>query len=60
MMYCCIEEHIKRNFCKSNNYTRINDEDKRLICAKLSLFTKTSKKRLALLLCDIPNCSKGY
>jgi len=57
-LYCCIEEHIKPNFNKMGNMTRIRDSDKKHISKILNNLRNLIIDELAIKNCSIPNCTK--
>lgn len=58
-LYCCIQEHIKPNFCKNGNMSRIRHADKLLICKALNDITATTAQVLKRE-CDVADCSKRF
>jgi len=57
-LYCCIEEHIKKNFSKTGNMTRVNDKHKKQIMMHLSTVTNELLVKLATKQCMVPDCTK--
>jgi hypothetical protein len=58
-LYCCIWDFVLKNFCKSNNYTVVNQEEKRKICKELQTLLEGIIEKIFILDCITPNCFKG-
>lgn len=60
LLYCCINDFVAHNFCKSNNYTVVNMKDKLSLCKELRNITSSIKSEFIVKDCDVVDCIKKH